>query len=273
MGKSISMTDGVLSGRTALIACSAKLAPELTAGLQAMGAIVLPFPVLEAKKIEDTSALDMMIAGLDQYDWVIFTSAYGVSFFNRRLKELRVNAPAGSKIIAIGPATAAAIEKCGLTVELTAREFTAEGVLATLEHHYNGRENLSGLRILIPRALEAREFLPETLTAAGCRVDVAPCYRMIRPEANTELCLWLQSNNPDLIVFTSAAAVRNLLETVADALDKETARRLLRESTVAVIGPITGDELKAQGKSPEIVPEESAVPSLLAAIRHFFQRD
>ena len=68
--------SGALSGKTAFAAASAKLLPELAAGLRALGATVLPIAVLEAKEIDNNAALDRAIANINQYDWIIFTSAW-----------------------------------------------------------------------------------------------------------------------------------------------------------------------------------------------------
>ena len=270
----------MLSGKTVFVAASAKLMPELTAGLRALGAETLPVAVLQAEEIEDNTALDRAIANINQYDWIIFTSAWGVSFFAERLARIFqgdftaaakiANGAAGfPKICAIGPATAAAAGKHGFSITLTADEFTAEGVMESMERYHGGRKNLLGLGVLIPRALEAREFLPAALTAAGCRVDAIPCYRTVRPEPDFELSTRLRNETPDLIVFTSTKAMRNFLKTAAAG--ETDARRFLRKAAVAVIGPVTAGALESEGKSAEIVPAESTIPSLLAAISGFFQ--
>ena len=258
----------VLSGKTVFLAASAKLLPDLTAGLRALGANALPFPVLEAKEIDDNAALVQAITNISQYDWVIFTSAWGVSFFAKYLASSAYVLP---KICAIGPATAAAAEKHGFHIALTADEFTAEGLMRSLERHYGGGKNLAGLNILIPRALEAREFFPAALAAAGCRVDVIPCYQTVLPELDAELTARLRNETPDLIVFTSAKAIRNFLKISNAAAGETTARRRLSEATVAVIGPITAAALESEGKSAEIISAESTVPALLASIAAFFQ--
>jgi len=265
--------SGALSGKKVFIAASAKLLPELDAGLRALGADVLPIAVLEAKEIEDNTALDHAIANIRRYDWIVFTSAWGVSFFAKRLALTHkpVNGADGlPKICAIGAATAVAAEKHGFAVTLTADEFNAEGIMQSLERYYGGVENLRGLSVLIPRALEAREFLPAALATAGCRVDAIPCYRTVMPEPDAGLSARLRNETPDLIVFTSAKAMRNFMKTAAAAAGEKTARRRLIETITAVIGRVTAEALESEGKSAEIIPGQSTVPALLAAITSFF---
>ena len=274
---------GILSGKTVFVAASAKLLSELTAGLKALGAETLPIAVLEAKEIEDYAALDLAIANISQYDWIIFTSAWGVSFFAKRLSNRQPSpsqdgAEAANilpfclpEICAIGPATARAAENQGFSVRLTADEFTAEGVMQALQQYRGGVKNLRGLNILIPRALQAREFLPAALASAGCRVDAIPCYQTVRPEPSCEVSARLRNETPNLLVFTSAKALQNFLKTEAAVVGAQAARRRLHETATAVIGPVTAAALLAEGKSAEIIPAESTVPALLVAITEYFQ--
>jgi len=97
-----------LTGLTILVTCSAKKMTELVAGIAEMGGNAVPFPLIEAQDIEDTHLLDEALESLQEYAWVIFTSAYGVSFFMKRLQEhgISKNIPDMPKICAIATATA-----------------------------------------------------------------------------------------------------------------------------------------------------------------------
>ena len=222
------------------------------------------------EEVARAAALDRAIANINQYDWIIFTSAWGVSFFAERLPKSR-ESHTFPKICAIGPATACAAEKHGFHIALTADEFTAEGVMQSMERYNGGVENLRGLAVLIPRALEAREFLPAALASAGCRVDVIPCYQTISPKPDAGVSARLRNETPDLIVFTSVKAARNFLKTVAAEVGEAVALRRLHEAVVAVIGPVTAGALESKGKSAEIFPAESTVTALLEAIANFWQ--
>jgi uroporphyrinogen III methyltransferase / synthase len=261
-------TPGLLSNRTILVACSEKLIADLRNGLKSMGGTVLHFPVLQTKEIEDKQPLDKAILSLKHYDWIIFTSTYGVQFFVKRLHERSAfrNFSDFPKMVAIGPATAAAIAESGFSATLIAEKYEAEGVLAAMERYYGGIHHLSNLRILLPRAMEARELLPEALSAAGNRVDIVPCYQMMRPEINPELLDALHKKYPDLIVFTSASTIRNM----AEILGTKEFQGLFLKTKVAVIGPVTAKAAESYGKCADIIPDESTVASLLKAIGKFF---
>jgi uroporphyrinogen III methyltransferase / synthase len=257
-----------LRNRTILVACSAKKMLELVAGIEAMGGNAVSFPVIETQGIDDKRLLDKALNSLQEYAWVIFTSAYGVSYFIQRMKELGITPSAQQmpKICTIGPATARALQDFGYEPTLIPERFVAEGVVEALEEYCGGLPALAGKRILIPRAKEAREVLPEALAAVGAFVEVAPCYQTVRPEADGDILNRLKKRRPDLAVFTSSSAIKNFV----DILGPEVGIRTLLESTIAVIGPITSGTAESFGKRPEIIPKENTIASLLEAIRLYY---
>jgi uroporphyrinogen III methyltransferase / synthase len=260
-----------LHHRTVLLACSEKKMSALASGLEALGARVLHLPVIELRAMEDTRRLDHALAALHEYSWIIFSSSYGVRFFMQRLQNRAVGdkPKAIPKICAIGPATAKDIKDFGYEVDLIPEQFVAEGVLAALERFSGGLRSLAGQRILIPRAEAARDLLPAALAASGAHVDVIPCYRNVRAEPDPDMIRQLQKAKPDLIVFTSSSAVRNMV----DILGPEDGKRMLLESVVAVLGPITGSTAESFGKRAEILPRESTIASLIEEIRRYYSRN
>ena len=257
-----------LRNRTILLVCSEKKLAALQSGLETLGGTVLPFPVLKAQEVEDPQLLDAAIVSLSSFAWIIFTSAYGVAFFARHLKQrcIKIDPASMPKICVIGPATADAAREAGFTPSLVPEKFIAEGVLDALAKAHNGLGNLAGLKILIPRAMQARELLPEALTSAGAFVHVVPCYQMSREEIDLDILRRLNEKRPDLIVFTSASTVKNMIE----ILGQDFGLTLLHEATVAAIGPVTGNATESYGKHANIVPRESTVRSLLDAIAEYF---
>ncbi len=267
---STSDTSKQLLNRTALLVCSGKKIGELQSGLEALGACVLPLPVLEPREIEDNEPLDKALASLEEYSWIIFTSGYGVEFFLKRLQERRTKDVMERlpKICTVGPATAKTLAESGMEVALIPDNFVAEGVIQALGEYHGGLQRLSGCRILIPRALQARDVLPNALSAAGALVDIVPCYRTVRADVDAGIIRQIQTKRPDLIVFTSSSAVRNLV----DILGSEKGEATLRKSTIAVIGPITAKTVASFGKRVDIVPAESTIASLLVSIREYYSR-
>ncbi len=261
-------THSPLAGKTAVLACSELKSETLTAGLEALGARVITFPVISIRALADTSALDAALDNLGAYTWVVFTSGYGVQFFLRRLREK--GTPEGLSglplICAIGPSTAAMLEAAGLVVSLVPEEFVAEGVIHALSQQGGRLSSLSGMRILMPRAREARDVLPHALKTAGALVDVVPCYENALPQVEPDRLRALLAQSPDLLVFTSSSAVRNFVTLTGG----EPGKKLLADKATAALGPITARTLASYGKEADIVPQENTIVSLIKAIaRHY----
>lgn len=256
--------------RTAvLIACSELKSESLAAGLRALGAEVLVLPVISIRGTADKRALDAALDELNEYAWIIFTSAYGVRFFLNRIEERSIprDRCKGLQICAVGPATAAALEASGIAVALVPKEYVAEGILAALAEKHGGLQGLAGSRVLMPRAREARDLLPRSLEAAGARVDVVACYENSLPQIDRKTLQSVVTHPPQLLVFTSSSAVYNFIS----LLGSEDAGRVLGRAAAAALGPITAGALASFGKEAEIVPRENTIASLLDAIRLYYQ--
>jgi uroporphyrinogen III methyltransferase / synthase len=251
--------------------CSSKKMSDLVNGLEKMGGRVVQLPVIEAKEIDDKRALDEALSSLEKYSWIIFTSAYGVSFFARRLEELGIPRDGihKPKICAVGPATARTLKEYGFESALVPEKYVAEGVLQALDKFCGGLRSLAGQHVLLPRALEARDVLPNTLAEAGAQVHVVPCYQNIRAELDEAVIRQISGTVPDLVVFTSSSTVKNLLA----ILGQECGKKLLLNSTVAVLGPITAKTAESFGKQAEIIPKENTVASLLDAVREYYSSE
>src|SRR4030095_2069951 len=102
-----------LLGKTVLLTRPRAQSEAITRQLEALGAAVLHCPTIDIIPPSSWSALDAAIASIQDYDWIVFTSANGVSFFFRRLVETRnegMQLLSAHVICAIGPATAFAVE-------------------------------------------------------------------------------------------------------------------------------------------------------------------
>lgn len=215
-------------------------APALTRQLEDLGASCIEVPTIRIEPPSDAyAALDAAIDKISQYDWLIFTSTNGVDAFFRRLsrKGLDSRALGRAKLAAIGSATAEALSAHGLTADIVPRAYCAEGLAEALEPCLSGGEH-----ILIPRAKEARSFLPDTLRQKGVSVDICEAYCTVGADENKErLTKLLADGAVDVVTVTSSSAVRHFLELTADAASA------LDKITFACIGPITAQTCREQG--------------------------
>ncbi|MGD2215639.1 MAG: uroporphyrinogen-III synthase [Gemmatimonadales bacterium] len=235
-------------------------AEGLLVGLSRLGAQPVHCPTIRISDPADPEPLRRAIRRLDSYDWVVFTSANGVARFWHELEACGgdVGLPDGMQVAAIGPATAAALERRGVRPELVPEQYVAEAVADAL----TGRAAIGGRRVLLPRAAGARQVLPERLRGAGAEVDEVVAYES-RPDPDgiARLKDGLLRGAFDMITFTAASTVNHFVE-VAGA-DRGRAR-------VAVIGPITGAAARAAGLTVDVEAREYTVEGLLQAIVDYY---
>jgi uroporphyrinogen III methyltransferase/synthase len=255
--------DKPLFGKRILITRAREQASVFAERLEAAGAEVIEFPTIRIEPPESWNPLDAAIRQLREYHWVIFTSANGVRFFWDRLQACGrdVRDLFGMTVCAIGPATAAALLERGVRADLVPPEFKAEALVEAV-----GSEQVRNARVLLPRAAEAREVIPEELTRRGAKVDVVPAYRTIKNTANAdELRTMLREGHIHAVTFTSSSTVRHFLHLMGDE-----SAGLLHNVLVASIGPITADTAARHGIVSHIVPESYTIPALAEAlVRHF----
>jgi len=229
-----------LAGRTVVVTRPRGQAGGLAALLEQDGARVLFCPVIEIVPVGLTDELRAAIARLDTYETVIFTSANGVTAFCERLRDCgrEPAALAAAELVAIGPATALALEERGLLPSLVPEEYVAEGVIAALDAR---ARRLTGRRVLLPRARQARPVLPDELRRRGATVDVVTVYDTV--SAASLPCPAADMEAADYIAFTSSSTVRHFVALMGAA---GLAARL-GAVRLASLGPVTSATLRELG--------------------------
>ncbi len=199
-----------LAGRHYLVTRQKKQGEAMVCRLEELGATVHQCPTIEFQQPDDPTILSEALDILQQYDWILFTSPNGVRYFFEALTESGADYRklGQAHFACIGPGTAKALKAHGFKADLIPEEFVAEGLLDALEKRLG--PDLSDLSILIPRAQEAREVLPETLRERGARVLVAPAYKTVSPtpKPDVESVITEQTR----VLFTSSSTVKNWLQ-------------------------------------------------------------
>ncbi len=250
-----------LFGKCILVTRAIPQAHELAWRIIVLGGEPLCLPVLELLPPQDPAPLNRALDSLDSYQWVIFTSANGVAFFMTRLQERGIDIRAiHGRLAAIGPGTGKALAGYGLNVAFTPEEYRAETLLDGLLGMI-----ATGSRVLLPRAAEARNVLPDGLRAGGIRVDVAPSYQTAPGGARYKHLLQeaLAQGRVDYLTFTSSSAIRNF----KSLFEEEELAGLLARIRVACIGPVTAATAAAIGVRVDLVAEEYTIDGLLEAIK------
>jgi len=253
-----------LFGRRIVVTRARPQASELSRLIREQGGVAVEAPAIRIAAPDDFGPLDAAIDRLPSYHVAVFTSANGVDRFVQRLEhhQLDIRALAGIELVCIGPKTAEAFTRRGIRVSAVPETFVAEALVELLS-----ARDLRGKRILLARAAEAREVLPDSLRAAGAEVDVVPAYRTIRDDTDiTEVVELFESGCVDAVTFASAGTVSQFV----GLLGEERARTYLGRTAVAVIGPITAQAVEALGLAAAIRARESTIESLVEAIAEYF---
>ena len=249
-----------LFGKTVLVTRAREQASALTAKLEALGAQCIEAPAIKIVPPDSYAALDQAIQELGTYQWLILTSVNGVDYFFNRLAEAGgdARALAGIKIAAIGIQTAERLKSYGIRADIIPAEFRAEGIIEAL----TGKVE-PGMKVLIPRALVARDILPEKLTEMGAVVDVVPAYQTVTAATDgSMIAAKIEAGKIDLITFTSSSTVTNLLNILGPQ-----GAQLVSKTKTACIGPITAGTCLENGIKPDVIAEEFTISGLVAAIR------
>ena len=243
-----------LRGKRILVTRTKAQSEAITTQLESLGATVVHCPTIEIVPPSSWEPLDAAIARIDEYDWLVFTSSNAVRYFFTRFNASRDKkdiALGPQQICAIGPATATAITDEGAFVHVAAADSVGEGALQAMIEAAGGDQNLKGLRILLPRARAAREFLPTALRDLGARVDAVEAYQTIKPKTDRESIVRLFTDSSiDAVTFTSSSTVTNFAALVGltDLSD------LLSGIVVACIGPVTAETAAAHGLNQVVQP-------------------
>jgi len=232
-------------------------AKALVEGLTALGAEVIPYPVMEIRPPVDPAPLDAACAGLVTYDVVLFTSANGVQAVAERVAAWPAPGP---RIAVVGEQTAKAVQRRGWPVDYQPQAAHAEGLLATL----TAAEPAADRRFLFPRAERGREVLVDGLRAAGAMVDLVTAYRSVAVEHTPrETRAALSGRVIDLVIFTSGACADHFLDRMTEADLAEAALSW----PAAVIGPVTRDACMGHGLRVVAMAAQPNSEAFLDAIR------
>jgi uroporphyrinogen III methyltransferase / synthase len=259
-----------LFGKRVLVTRAREQAGGAAALLRERGADPVVVPTIEIHPPSDPSAMiDAVHSMRERYDWIVITSANGVErlWAETRRQGKDARAFGRAKLAAIGPGTAAAFERCGLSPDVIAKEHRGEGLAAdVLAAMTSGGTNV---RVLVARAEVARDVLPDALRAAGCEVDVVSVYKTRSPpRALLEgLSSLLEGGEIDAVTFTSSSTATHL----CDALEARAAE-LLAGTCVASIGPITTETAKKRGIRVDVVAEVSTIAGLVDSLEKHFTK-
>lgn len=198
----------LLNGAHVLVTRPAHQAENLNRLVEERGGVAVRFPTLAIVAMDEACTIQNTLTYLDRYQWLIFISAnavtmhdyYSVSDKIKRFKRVRV--------AAIGKATAQALTKAGLRIDLVPESgYNSEALLAMPQ-----MQQMKGQRCLILRGEGGREELATILRSRGASVEYLDLYKRIIPGIDSsQVSRLLAQDKLDVITITSGEALQNLL--------------------------------------------------------------
>lgn len=255
-----------LFGQRIAVTRSREQASVLRRLLEELGAQVIELPTIAISAPRSWNALDRAIRKLEQYDWILFTSANGVRKFFERLASAQkdIRSLRSARLCAIGPATAQELANFHLRADVVPNEYRAEGIVRSLKKY-----DLRGKRVLLPRAHVARDVVPRGLRRLGAVVDAVDAYRTVIPPESRKLARKIFSHSrPDMITFTSSSTVENF----AALFGARSLKKILTGVKIASIGPITTRTIRRFGCRPAVQAKSYTVVAMVEAIQNHFGR-
>jgi uroporphyrinogen III methyltransferase/synthase len=224
-----------LSGRIVAVTRARAQASGLAQRLARLGAEVLETPAIRIQPRPVSGEVAQAAREIGSFAVVCVTSPNGATLLLDAVEAVGGDARsfAGVEVAAIGPGTAAELARRGIRPDVVAEVSTAEGLLDALSD-----VDVAGERVLVARASEARDVLPDGLQARGADVVVVPLYDTVAEELNDGELAAVE--RADFVTFTSSSTVRFLMQALGG-------RGLPDGARVVSIGPITSATARELG--------------------------
>lgn len=244
-----------------LVTRPAAQAGELVALLGRRGIDSVAVPTVEIDAESSAPELDRALDALDGVDWLVITSANGAEALVARLRARDGALPAGIRVAAVGPTTAAALALGGIAVDHVPSDYLTVEIAG-------GLGPVRGRRVVLARADTATTDLRAELVARGAITEEIVAYRTIEgPAGSRDRLRAALAERLDGVTFTSGSTVRGLLR-LASTVDRHRARSL----PAFCIGPVTAEVARLAGFDIAAVADPHTAEALADAIFSHFAR-
>jgi uroporphyrinogen III methyltransferase/synthase len=242
-----------LFGRRVAVTRARAQASVLAGRLSALGAEVVEAPAIRIEPRPLEGALARAVERIEDYAVVCLTSPNGAALLLDALEARGrdARALAGAVVAAIGPGTAAELRRRGIRADVVPERSIAEALIEALE-----ATPVEGRDVLVARAAEARDVLPDALAARGARVEVAALYDTVADALAAERAD--EVARADYVTFTSSSTVRFLLGALGGSMPER--------ARLVSIGPVTSATLREHGLPVHVEAARHDVDGLVEAL-------
>jgi uroporphyrinogen III methyltransferase/synthase len=242
-----------LHGRRVVVTRARPQASGLAATLRGLGAEVVEAPAIRIVPRPLEGEVAQMADAIGGYDIVCVTSPNAVTLLFEALaaRGLDARALAGATVAAIGAGTARELDSHGIRADVVPERSIAESLLDEL-----AGIDVAGKRVLIPRAADARDVLPEGLRKRGADVDVVALYDTVGGALDETAVDAIAA--ADYVTFTSSSTVTRFLDAVDDGVPNG--------ARVVSIGPATSATARERGLDVHVEAKRHDIDGLVEAL-------
>ena len=239
---------GPLAGRRVVVTRPSFASRQVISKLRGLGADVIDSPLIRIEYVEAE-----LSGPRSDHDWMVFTSLHGVEGLVRQLERQGFDARffGTARIAAVGPKTAACLERVGIRADLIPGEYRARALVEAIVV-----EAKSGERVLFPCGTLAVDEVSHGLTRVGLEVQTLHVYRTLLQPPN-DVALDAFRRGVDAVLLYSPSAAKSLASSAVD----------LDGVQIFCVGPTTADAGRSAGLRvsavPDIYGDEGMIESLL----------
>lgn len=246
-----------LAGRCILVTRPAEQAAQTAAMIRERGGEAILFPCLEVTCLPEAvrdAAAELAGAAID----VAFTSANGVRCVAQALPPAERELLQRHRLAAVGGKTAAALKAHGWQAAVIADTASQDGLIAAYRHHGLPR------RLLLFRAEEGRDTLPDWLRQQGIEVTIIHAYRTdCATDDASPVVEALRRGDIDAVLLGSPKTAACYLERIGDVA-------LAARPLLVAISPEVARAAENLGLGVQVVASSASFSSMLDALaRHY----
>ena len=248
---------GPLAGKRVVVTRARAQSSDLVAKLESLGAYVVEAPVIGIRPSSGELVMDERVTS--RWDWIVFSSANGVTAFFDALASGGRDARslATTRVAAVGAATADALRARGLIADFVPTRATSECLAA-------GIDRIAGARVLLPVSALTDGRMADALRRRGGLVEQVAVYENVLQPLDAERLR--EVAEADAVTFTSASTAKNLTGALGEV-------SLPAGAKLVSIGPQTSAAVRQVFGRVDCQAREPSLDALVEAVKEVLLGD
>lgn len=226
------------------------------------GAELLEMPLIKIEPLPVSAEEIKLLETIEQFDWLILTSANGVHYFFETFKKIsaKTKLPEQLKIAVIGNKTQKKLEEYGYSPDFVNPGNTAEEFSEAFQKHLQKEKGQS--KILLALGKLARTVIQDELKNSADCTRINFYTTMIPNKVDADILKRIEEDRYEMLIFTSPSGIENFLEI--------TRTKQLNKLRVACIGDTTARTARNNKIEPLVVAEKASAQGLIDSIINYY---